>query len=235
MELYEKTAPITGNNGRCGPISASKRRRRLGVCHSEGTALPASLKLLQDLALPNHILNDKNKRISISGASPGLQRRNAFRKNSAPATKHFPMMEIASGVMEAERLRRLSSSQLNRLVHQTQAHELDNEKSSSLTALSYGVSIISTPVAVMLYVSSLGQNPDHYWKWALPRGNSRPASPGGVRRRCTYPATPRGVRRHSPRRRYSLATLCDSSATSTWINPSSRGVMMGDIMSSLSL
>lgn len=49
----------------------AKRRRRLGVCHDAGSILPASLRLLRDLARP----------------SGTLQRRNAIRKSSAPADR----------------------------------------------------------------------------------------------------------------------------------------------------
>ena len=161
-----------------------KRRRRLGVCHHSGTALPAALRLLQDLARPalpgNH----------SSGPTNALQRRNAFRKSSAPPAKC-----IASGRSLKENL------------IEERIKSVGRQDRSSLTALSRSVSIIATPAAVLLYVSR-EQGPDHCWRWS--RGQ----------RRSTYPCAPKGVRRHRSGRQSLSDAATWRSYSSSWINPS---------------
>lgn len=223
MELLGKTSSsrVTGGggggSGSSGIAGGNKRRRRLGVCHHSGTSLPAALRLLQDLARPNA---NNNNNTTTTTSSPALQRRNAFRKNSAPTAKPWSMMEIETSAASKadEQQPRRCSSQLTRPARRPaqQPHQ-----HSSLTVVSRGISIISTPAAILLYVSSRGSGPDHCWRWNL-------AGTGQVGRRCTYPATPRGVRRH-PTRRCSLA---DTNTVSSWIKPNS-GVMRGDSVSPL--
>ncbi len=65
------------------------RLRRLGICHV-ATRLPAPLRLLQDLAAPSQ------RQVSAIGvAPPQLERRNAFRKNSAPARSLYSKIAAA--------------------------------------------------------------------------------------------------------------------------------------------
>lgn len=158
-----------------------KRRRRLGICHHSLALLPAPLRLLQDLAKPV--------------TSPALHRRNAFRKNSAPAK---PGIEIAGQ----------AGQKLPVAVTNLQKHRC------SLTAVSQGLSIISTPAVVVLYVSD-GRTSRRRRRNDSEDQKEQPET--AVRsRRVTYPVAPRGVR-HCQRwrqRRWSLAP-----ATS-WIQPS---------------
>lgn len=62
--------------------TCARRRRRLGMCHQSGVPLPASLRLLQDLAKP--VTTARSPSTAIATAVTSLQRRNAFRKTSAP-------------------------------------------------------------------------------------------------------------------------------------------------------
>ena len=162
------------------------RRRRLGICHHSGALLPAPLRLLQDLAAKN------------AGSSPALHRRNAFRKNSAPAAK--PWIEINGQEQQEEKTAK------------PVPFVIEKQQRCSLTAVSQGLSIISTPAVVVLYVSDRRRRPSCH------RRSQSEAIVVARRlghRRLTYPVAPRGVRHESWRsRRFSF-----NPATS-WIQPS---------------
>lgn len=189
---------VVGSMELCGPDKAlkstqagAKRRRRLGVCHHSGTALPAALRLLQDLARPISSNNHPNA---------ALQRRNAFRKNSAPAAK--PLVGLGSD--GAPVIRRVAEAKGLGSVDELPNPVRRQEQRLSLTAVSRGISIITTPASVLLYVSR-GQGPDHCWHFS--RG-----------RRRTYPSAPRGVRRH----RSGRCSLAAPEPTTSGIDPSAR-------------
>ena len=164
------------------------RRRRLGICHHSGALLPAPLRLLQDLAAKN------------AGSSPALHRRNAFRKNSAPAAK--PWIEINGQEQQEE----------EKKTAKPVPFVIEKQQRCSLTAVSQGLSIISTPAVVVLYVSDRRRRPSCH------RRSQSEAIVVARRlghRRLTYPVAPRGVRHESWRsRRFS-----NNPATS-WIQPS---------------
>jgi hypothetical protein len=81
-------AALQGKAAGRGIKAANKRFRRLGVCHA-ATILPAPLRLLQDLATQRSAGTR-----AIAAGPPLLERRNAFRKNSAPARS--PLSKIAA-------------------------------------------------------------------------------------------------------------------------------------------
>lgn len=226
------------------PTGGGGRSRRLGICHHSGSILPAPLRLLQDLAKVGggHHLSPPSIVISSTAQSPALQRRNAIiRKNSAPA-RAKPWIEIAG--QQAATAVNATGHYVNQLLDVTEAKLKQHQQRCSLTAVSQGLSIISTPAVVVLYVSdrrpSLLSRPASYRRDSQPRRPSaadcRPAAAVDIRpqipsshhrhrggdgpsRHVSYPATRRGVRRSSSlwrgqRRRWSLGP-----ATS-WIQPS---------------
>ena len=82
-------AVLQGKAAGRGIKAANKRFRRLGVCHA-ATILPAPLRLLQDLATQRSAGTR-----AIAAGPPLLERRNAFRKNSAPARSPFSKIAAA--------------------------------------------------------------------------------------------------------------------------------------------
>lgn len=226
------------------------RSRRLGICHHSGSILPAPLRLLQDLAKVGgggggH-LSPPSIVISLTtGQSPALQRRNAIiRKNSAPA-RAKPWIEIAGQQAAATTAVNATGNYVHQLLDVTEAKLKQHQQRCSLTAVSQGLSIISTPAVVVLYVSdrrpSLLSRPASYRRDSQPRRTSaadcrpaaaavdiRPQIPSshhrrgggdGPSRHVSYPATRRGVRRSSSLWRGQRRRWSLGPATS-WIQPS---------------
>lgn len=181
-----------------GKVRIQQRARRLGICHHSGSILPAPLRLLQDLAKVGG---------ASSTSSTTLQRRNAIiRKNSAPARSRT---EIAG------------PNNYGRLVDVT---EQQQHQRCSLTAVSQGLSIISTSAVVVLYVSdrrpSLSSR--HFRSQNKQSADCSPLDIAPTRQRVSYPVASRGVRRsfssfiHRGQRRRRRWTLCPSTS---WILP----------------
>lgn len=132
-----------------GKVRSQQRARRLGICHHSGSILPAPLRLLQDLAkgggasMPSIVISSSSS--SSSSTSATLQRRNAIiRKNSAPARARI---EIAGQAASNNYV-----SQHGLLLDVSQQQQQQHQR-CSLTAVSQGLSIISTSAVVVLYVS----------------------------------------------------------------------------------
>lgn len=221
-----------------------KRRRRLGICHHSSVLLPAPLRLLQDLAKP-----------VVAPSLTSLQRRNAFRKNSAPA-KNPNAIEIGDSVgpLSADNdaahdtITRPYSSPSQSCTANTNAtdaprlladrsascwhYDDDDELPRSLMAFSGGgLSVISSPTNVVLYVADRRRVPSVDWNVVTAAVKSIAATtatttasaktPATIRRRLTYPVIPRGVRqRRDPRRRLKRRWSSTTAAPS-WTQPNS--------------
>ena len=212
-------------------VQQQGRSRRLGICHHTGSILPAPLRLLQDLAKVGGVASSSSTIPSIvissatSAQSSSLQRRNAIiRKNSAPATRaKIEIANISAAAAPSAAVPPASTNDVNQLVDVTDdPSRLYAKQRCSLTAVSQGLSIISTSAVVVLYVSDRrpvslsSSSTSFYRRYSQPQQTSpsdvrtssyrrRSAAGGGRNGQVSYPVTRRGVRHSFP---FSSASSC---------------------------
>ena len=221
-KIIAQSSAIGGSKMRV--VQQQGRSRRLGICHHTGSILPAPLRLLQDLAKVGGVVASSTiPSIVISSATSAqssslLQRRNAIiRKNSAPATRaKIEIANISAAPVPA------STNDVNQLVDVTDPSRLYAKQRCSLTAVSQGLSIISTSAVVVLYVSdrrpvSLSSSSHFFRRYSQqPQQPSpsdvrpsfyrrRSAAAGGRNGQISYPVTRRGVRHSFP---FSSSSSC---------------------------
>jgi hypothetical protein len=242
MEEPLSLLAVSSSSSSAGGLVPPRRRRRHGVCHESGVPLPAALRLLQDLASPTVF---RGSSYNVATAATSLQRRNAFRKISAPvraAAQQLPdslqsypcppspPLSMAStgysfGQLSSHRValrrrqRRSSATATTDNVDRT-LFVNDDEFSRDALALA-----MSNQTKRSSYNGNSSLNKDStkgqtVTKWKMDTSTSFNACPSTIRRRLSYPVGPRlGIRHCCRSRRWRRRST--SAAAAFWILPRS--------------
>jgi len=227
-----------------GGVPPTRRRRRHGVCHESGVPLPAALRLLQDLALPTAIRGSSYSNVATAVTS--LQRRNAFRKISAPvrAGALLPHATVAvdgganvqstattgdslqlSSHRAALRRRQRRSSTTTTAIDRTLSFNVDElSRDASTRRNSYNGGGSSSSSSLCKDISAKRTQPDAKWKVEFSASFDSCLSTSR-RRRVSYPVVPRPGIRHCCRsrrwRRRSTSAAAAAVAAAFWTLPRS--------------
>ena len=228
-----------------GGVPPTRRRRRHGVCHELGVPLPAALRLLQDLALTTAIRGSSYSNVATAVTS--LQRRNAFRKISAPVRAGALLPHATAAVDGGANVQSTATTgdSLQLSSHRAALRRRQRRSSTTTTAIDRTLSFnddestrsrdastrrnsynggSSSSSSLSKDISAKRRQPDTKWKVEFSASFDSCVSTSR-RRRVSYPVLPRPGIRHCCRsrrwRRRSTSAAAAAVAAAFWILPRS--------------